>query len=159
MNSNSPIIVTDVLSFSFTPAVIAGIGTEWIDQSLISNFGNAGEILEISAYCNGGAGVKHGIRQVSFWIANYDFSPLITGPRTLYATNRGPTREQIVFASGELSAYSDAALDAHMPLYNRFFNYPLPYVSGANFRFGFTAKGEALISNLKIIIKGRRVQW
>lgn len=158
MNSNNPIIVTDVLSFSFTPSILAGIATEWIDQSLISNFGNAGEILEISAYCNGGVGVKHGIRQFSFWIANYDFSPLITGPRTLYSANRGPTREQVVFASGELSAYSNAALDAYVPLYNKLFSAPLPYVSGADFRFGFTAKGEALISDLKIIIKGRRIQ-
>jgi len=158
MNSNNSIIVTDVLSFSFTPSVLAGITTEWIDQSLISNFGNAGEILEISTYCNGGAGVKHGIRQFSFWIANYDFTPLITGPRTAYATNRGPTREQIVFASGENSAYSDAALDPYMPLYDRIFSAPIPYVAGANFRFGFTAKGEALVSNLKVIIKARRTQ-
>lgn len=158
MNSNNPIIVTDVLSFSFSPAVIAGIGTEWIDQSLISNFGNAGEILEISTYCNGGAGVKHGIRQFSFWIANYDFTPLITAPRTSYSSNRGPTREQIVFASGENSAYSDSSLDAYMPLYDRILTAPIPYVAGANFRFAFTAKGEALLSNLKVIIKARRTQ-
>jgi hypothetical protein len=158
MNSNSPIIVTDVLTFSFTPAIMAGITTEWIGQSLISNFGNAGEILEVSSYCNGGPGVRHGIRQFSFWIANYDFSPLITGPRTAYASNRGPTREQVVFASGENSAFSDVNLDPYMPLYDRIFIAPIPYVSGANFRFGFTAKGEVLVSNLKVIIKARRTQ-
>lgn len=158
MNVNIPIIFEEVAQTTFQPAAVGGSNSEWIQNFNLTNFGNGGEIVSINVDAVGNPGTAHGIERFSFWIARYDFTPLITSPRTLYHGNRGPSTSDIMFWSGDISAGSTIALDTNHSLYNESFIYPVPYLTGGNLQLAFTTKGIATTTTIKFTIRGRRTQ-
>jgi len=158
MNIYTPIIFEEVVQYTFTPNNIFGTDSEWIQKFNLLNFGNGGEILSINVDAVGAPGFGHGIERFSFWISKYDFSPLITGPRTLYQSNRGPFTSDTFLWSGELLAGSNVTLDRNHSIYNEAYVYPVPYMTASNFQLAFTARGTNLLSTIRFTIRGRRTQ-
>jgi hypothetical protein len=158
MNIYTPIIFEEVVQHTFTPNNIFGTDSEWIQKFNLLNFGNGGEILSINVDVVGAPGLGHGIERFSFWISKYDFSSLITGPRTLYQSNRGPSTSDTFLWSGDLLAGSNVTLDKNHSVYNEAYVYPVPYITSPNFQLAFTARGTNLLSTIKFTIRGRRTQ-
>jgi hypothetical protein len=158
MNVYTPIVFEEVVQHTFTPVNVPGTNSEWIQKFNLLNFGNGGEILSINVDMIGNPGLAYGVERFAFWIARYDFSPLITSPRTLYQANRGPSTSQVVLWSGELLAGSTVTFDNYQSVYNESYVYPVPYLTSGNFQLAFTARGINLASTIRFTIRGRRTQ-
>jgi len=160
MNTYSPITFEEIKDhMNFTPAAVGGVNSEWIQKFDMQNFGNAGEILSINVEAYGSPGNNHGIARLSFWIANYDFSPLITSPRTQYQANRGPFSNSVILWSGDIAVGGVTPINAYRPIYNEIFSSPIPYIKGAgNIQLAFTCTGSSVTSNIKFTIRGRRTR-
>lgn len=159
MNSYIPQIFEEKFSWEFQPSSVSAPDSEWIHNFSISSFGNAGELLSVSVDIKGATGVpNHGIERFSFWIANFDFSSLITAPRTNYLTDRGPSSGSVIFSSGEILVGSDSSLDPYRSVYNDIFKSPIPYVSSSLPQLAFTSSGVSSNTEITFIIKGRRIK-
>jgi len=158
MNIYTPTIFEESFQFTFTPNNVPGTDSEWIQKFNFLNLGNGGEILSINVDAVGQPGLSHGIERFSFWVAKYDFSSLITGPRTLYQSNRGPSTSDVILWSGEILAGSNISLDKYQSIYSEAYVYPVPYVMASNFQLAFTARGTNLASTIRFTIRGRRTQ-
>lgn len=161
MNTYNSLIFEEKVNYTFSPSPLSGIDSEWIEKVSLFNFGISGEILSINVSAKGAAAGGHGIQRFAFWIANYDFSPLITSPsRTLYSMNKGPFSQDIVISSGDVLVGSTPALDGYNPIYSTIFKSPVPYINNSTpLQLAFTAEGIATSTIISFTIRGRRVQW
>jgi hypothetical protein len=156
MNIYTPQIFEEKLQYTFTPPVIANLtNSNWIEKINLLNFGNGGEILSVEVSAVGQPGLDHGLEKFAFWVARYDFTPLIG---LSYQGNRGPSHGDIFLSSGEIAVRSNIALNAHNPIYSQSFINPVPYVFGPNFQLAFTARGVGLSTTINFVFRGRRTQ-
>lgn len=159
MNIYTPIIFQDIIFHTFAPTPTPNPwDLEWISEAPLSGHGNGGEILEITVDANGTPGAEHGITGFAMYIANYNFAPLITFPRTLQTGNVGPDPSQIIFYSGNIAVTSNVLFNNTYPIYNQSFKIPVPYLNGTGTKVAFLARGINLDTNLRISVRGRRTQ-
>jgi hypothetical protein len=160
MNTYSPIIFEEIVDHGpFQPATVGGVNSEWIFKYDLQNLGNAGEISSINVEAFGSPGSDHGMSRFSFWIANYNFGPLITSPRTQYQANRGPFSSSVIFWSGDIPVGRELPINAYRPIYSELFSNPITYVKGSgDIQIAMTAVGTAVNTSVKFTIKGRRAR-
>lgn len=156
MNIYTPQIFEEKVQHTFVPPTIATLtNSNWIQNFNLLNFGNGGEILSVDISAIGAPGLEHGIEKFAFWIARYDFTPLLGLP---YQGNRGPSPGEVILSSGEIAVRSNNTFNGHQPIYSESFVYPVPYVFGPNFQLGFTARGINLTTTISFVFRGRRTQ-
>jgi len=154
MNSYSSIIFEEKITKVFTPTSVAGLDYEWIEKFNLFKLGNGGEILSIDVNISG---ASHGVQRMGFWLANHDFTPQITSPRTLLSADRGPKTDLIVFYSGHILCGSNP-LNGFISVYNKVFSTPIPYYNDPPIQLAFIADGIPVQSEVNFTIRGRRTQ-
>lgn len=156
MNIYTPIIFEEVVQHTFVPPTYINlIESNWIQNFNLLNFGNGGEILSVDVSAVGNPGLEHGLEKFAFWIARYNFTPLLGAS---YLVNRGPSTSETILSSGDITVRSNLVFNVHQPIYSESFVYPVPYVFGPNFQLAFTARGINLNTTIKFTIRGRRTQ-
>lgn len=156
MNIYTPQIFEEKIQYTFTPPTLVNlVDSNWIQKIDLIKFGNGGEILSVEVSAVGQPGLGHGLEKFAFWVARYDFGPLIGSS---YQLDRGPSPGEVILSSSEIAVRSNVTLDNHQPIYSESFVYPVPYLFGPNFQLAFTARGVALSTTINFVFKGRRTQ-